>query len=89
MSNVVFQNTESAQLKFFSLISCGCVTFPINWRLNDEITWVSLDQEQANQLCLAITSKEKSSYQQETVYINQINACTTIEEVNALTFNFQ
>lgn len=83
-----FVNTDKAQNKFFNKIKSKAATdFPIDWRLYD-YSWIKLSYDDALALEVAIGNREYLAYQQETGYINQINACTTIEELSAITFNF-
>jgi hypothetical protein len=84
----IFVNTDKAQNKFFNKIKRkNAADFPIDWRLYD-YSWIRLSYDDALALEAAIGNREYSAYKQETDYVNQINACITIEEINAITFEF-
>lgn len=84
-----FKNTEIAQGKFFHCLSdIQDGDYPIEWRLDDDISWVSLSKEDARQLSLAIKAKEKSAYMQETALIELVSAAITLDEINSINVFF-
>ena len=94
-SNIIVNNnefvaSEIAQNKLFNYLSTidwGSVT-SINWRLADGITFVKMSKSEINELTNSIVNREISAYQQESSYLSQIEACTTIEEVQAINIVF-
>ncbi len=85
-----YKTTDTAKLKFWSLVN-GSATgdYPIIWLEVDDISFVSLSKVQATALYDAFEDQDRSAYQQRGVYLSQIEACTTSEEVQAITINFQ
>jgi hypothetical protein len=81
VNNKEYLNTETAQNKFFNLLSA--TTGDIDWLLADG-TWTTLTREEANQVRDAIILKEKSAYQKESDLQLQIENATTVEEVNLI-----
>lgn len=88
-STGTYKATQTAKTMFWSKIN-GATTadYPISWRLADDITWVQLTKDQANALYIAFEAQETSGYTQETNFINQVNAATSAEEVEAIVIEY-
>lgn len=88
-SSILFEGNEyeasfAAQSKYFTFLLIN-TTGDINWRLTDNVTWVTLTQAQAHNLKDAMISREVQAYQHESEKILEIKAVTTnIEDVNLI-----
>lgn len=85
-----YKTTDNAKSKFWIKVN-GSLTgdFPITWLESDNISFVSLTKIQASAVYDAFEAQDLSAYQQRGVYFNQINACTTLEQLNAININFE
>ena len=84
-----FIATKSAKDSFFSKVNGSVSTdYPIDWRLADDISWVSLSKTESYALYEAMEAQQTSAYQQETVFYIAINGATSVEELAAININF-
>jgi len=74
-------------LKLLVTITAGMVTYPVTVYAKDTTTY-SLTQTQVMQLYSDISKFEMGLEGKLHDFINQIQACTTIDEVNAIVVNF-
>ena len=81
-----YKGTENARTLFCTRFNLG--TFPIEWRLADDITWVSLDLEKATGLATAFLNDSSNAYQKETAFIISLNQSTTIDDINNIIVNY-
>lgn len=85
-----YKATDTAKLKFWSLVNGSLVNdYPIIWLEVDDVSFVSLSYVQAISLYNAFESQDRSAYQQRKAYLDQINNCTTLEQVKAININFK
>ena len=84
-NGTIYSASESAQNKLANKIANG--TFPFQWS-GSSGNIQSLTQNQALALQAIMLAQEDSSYLQASGYLSQINTCTTVDQVQALTFNF-
>jgi hypothetical protein len=82
----VYKGTENARTLFCTRFNLG--TFPIEWRLADDITWVSLDTTKATGLATAFLNDSSNAYQKETAFIIALNNATTIDDINNIIVNY-
>lgn len=59
----------------------------INWKAADG-TWSEINQVQVEAMALAVAGHVQSCFSQEMTYNGQIDACTTLAELDALEFTF-
>ena len=90
VSTGTYKGTQTAIGLFYNAVN-GRTTaqYPLNWRLSDDVTWVSLSKDEAYELYDAFEAKEFSGYTQETNFIIQVNNATTLEEVNSIVIEFK
>ena len=89
VGNYEFTASKDAKLLFFSKVNGSASTdYPIDWRLADDISWVSLSKTEASALKNAMEVQETSAYQQESVFYIAINKATSIEELAAIDIKF-
>jgi|GEM_PF-2182506 len=89
-TSYIFGYGQSDQMKFMKLmlsVNGGLTTFPVPIPAKDG-TVVIHTQEQYNQLLLNINSFDWNMQNKLHDFINQVNASTTIDEVNALEIAF-
>jgi hypothetical protein len=85
-----FKSTQDAKLLFFSKVNgLASTDYPIDWRLADEISWVSLSKTESYALYAAMEAQETSAYQQESVFYSAINTASSIEELAAIDIKFE
>ena len=89
--NITFDNkdykgTENARTLFFARFNLN--KFPLEWRLANDITWVSLDTTKATGLATAFLDDSSSMYQKETNFLIALNQATTIENINNIIINY-
>lgn len=85
-----YKATDTAKLKFWSLVNGSLVNdYPIIWLEADDVSFVSLSHVQAISLYNAFEFQDRSAYQQRKAYLDQINNCTTLEQVKAININFK
>jgi hypothetical protein len=90
VDNKIYKATDNAKLKFWSLVNGSLVSdFPIIWLEADDVSFVSLSKVQATALYDAFEAQDRSAYQQRKNYLDQINSCTTLEQVKAININFK
>lgn len=84
-----FTATKNAKLLFCSKVNgLASADYPIDWRLSDDISWVSLSKTEASALKNAMEAQETSAYQQESVFYGAINTASSIEELAAIDIKF-
>lgn len=84
-----FTATKNAKLLFFSKVNgLASTDYPIDWRLADDISWVSLSKTESYALYEAMEAQETSAYEQESVFYIAINKATSIEELAAIDIKF-
>ena len=81
-----YKGTENARTLFFARFNLN--KFPLEWRLADDITWVSLDLEKATGLATAFLNDSSNAYQKETAFIISLNQSTTIDDINNIIVNY-
>lgn len=82
----VYKGTENARTLFFARFNLN--KFPLEWRLADDITWVSLDNTKANSLATAFLNDSSSTYQKETTFLVSLENATTIDDINRIIVNY-
>jgi hypothetical protein len=82
----VYKGTENARTLFCTRFNLG--TFPIEWRLADDITWVSLDTTKATGLATAFLNDSSSMYQKESAFLISLENATTIDDINKIIVNY-
>jgi hypothetical protein len=82
----VYKGTENARTLFFARFNLN--KFPLEWRLADDITWVSLDTTKATGLATAFLNDSSSIYQKETTFLIVLNQATTIDGINNIIIDF-
>lgn len=84
-----YKATPTAKSLFFNAVNGRAVTqYPMNWRLADDITWVSLTKNEAYELYDAFEAQEASGYHQESDFITRVNSAQIVEELNNININF-
>ena len=85
-----FKSTQNAKLLFFSRVNgSASADYPIDWRLADDVSWVSLSKTEASALKEAMETQETSAYKQESVFYSAINTASSIEELAAIDIKFE
>lgn len=82
----VYKGTENARTLFFARFNLN--KFPLEWRLANDITWVSLDTTKATGLATAFLNDSSSMYQKETDFLIVLNQATTIDDINNIIVDF-
>jgi hypothetical protein len=82
----VYKGTENARTLFCTRFNLG--TFPIEWRLADDITWVSLDTTKATGLATAFLNDSSSMYQKESAFLISLENATTIDDIKKIIVNY-
>lgn len=82
----VYKGTENARTLFFARFNLN--KFPLEWRLADDITWVSLDTTKATGLATAFLNDSSSTYQKETTFLISLENAKTIEDINKIIVNY-
>jgi hypothetical protein len=82
----VYKGTENARTLFFARFNLN--KFPLEWRLDDDITWVSLDTTKATGLATAFLNDSSSTYQKETTFLISLENAKTIEDINKIIVNY-
>jgi hypothetical protein len=82
----VYKGTENARTLFFARFNLN--KFPLEWRLADDITWVSLDTTKATGLATAFLNDSSSIYQKETTFLISLENAKTIDDVNKIIVNY-
>ena len=82
-----YKATKDAKLLFFAKVN-GNPVYPINWRLADDITFISLTEVEATNIYDAFEAQETAAYTQEDAYLSEIESATTLEEVEAININY-
>jgi hypothetical protein len=82
----VYKGTENARTLFFARFNLN--KFPLEWRLADDITWVSLDTTKATGLATAFLNDSASIYQKDTTFLIVLNQATTIDGINNIIIDF-
>lgn len=82
----VYKGTENARTLFFARFNLN--KFPLEWRLADDITWVSLDTTKATGLATAFLNDSSSTYQKETTFLISLENAKTIDDVNKIIVNY-
>ena len=90
VSTGIYKGTQTAISLFYNAVNGRTAKqYPLIWRLSDDVTWVSLSKDEADELYDAFEAKEVSGYTQETNFIIQVNNATTLEEVNSIVIEFK
>lgn len=90
VSTGTYKGTQTAKNLFCNAVNGRtAIQYPLNWRLSDDVTWVSLSKDEAYELSNAFEAQEVSGYRQETNFIIQVNNATTLEEVNSIVIEFK
>ena len=85
-----FTATKNAKVLFCSKVNgLASAGYPIDWRLADDISWVSLSKTEASALKNAMEVQETSAFKQESVFYIAINKATSIEELAAIDIKFE
>lgn len=84
--NKEYKGTENARTLFFARFNLN--KFPLEWRLADDMTWVSLDATKATGLATAFLNDSASIYQKETTFIVSLEDAKTIEDINNIIINY-
>ena len=85
-----FRSTRNAKVLFFSKVNgLASTDYPIDWRLADDISWVSLSKTESYAIYAAMEAQETSAYQQESVFYSAINTASSIEELAAINIKFE
>lgn len=84
--NKEYKGTENARALFFSRFNLN--KFPLEWRLADDMTWVSLDTTKATGLATTFLNDSASIYQKETTFIVSLEDAKTIEDINNIIVNY-
>lgn len=82
----VYKGTENARTLFFARFNWNM--FPLEWRLADDITWVSLDTTKATGLATAFLNDSSSTYQKETTFLISLENAKTIDDINKIIVNY-
>ena len=82
----VYKGTENARTLFFARFNLN--KFPLEWRLADDITWVSLDTTKATGLATAFLNDSSSTYQKETTFLISLENAKTIDDINKIIVNY-
>lgn len=82
----VYKGTENARTLFLTRFNLN--KFPLEWRLADDITWISLDITKATGLATAFLNDGSSVYQKETVFLTSLKNAKTIDDINKITVNY-
>ncbi len=82
----VYKGTENARTLFFARFNLN--KFPLEWRLADDITWVSLDTTKATGLATAFLNDSSSTYQKESAFLTTLNNAITIDDINKIIVNY-
>lgn len=90
VSTGTYKGTQTAKNLFCNAVNGRTAAqYPLNWRLSDDVTWVSLSKDEAYELYDAFEAQEASGYTQETNFIIQVNNATTLEEINSIVIEFK
>lgn len=90
VSTGTYKGTQTAKNLFCNAVNGRTAAqYPLDWRLSDDVTWVSLSKDEAYELYDAFEAQETSGYTQETNFIIQVNNATTLEEVNSIVIEFK
>lgn len=90
VSTGTYKGTQTAKNLFYNAVNGRTVAqYPLNWRLSDDVTWVSLSKDEAYELYDAFEAQEVSGYTQESNFIIQVNNATTLEEVDSIVIEFK
>ena len=84
--NKEYKGTENARTLFFARFNLN--KFPLEWRLANDITWVSLDTTKATGLATTFLNDSASIYQKETTFIVSLEDAKTIEDINDIIVNY-
>ena len=85
VAGTIYAATDSAKTKLNNKLDLG--NFPTQWSdINDNI--VNLTKAQATAVLAAMIAQDDSAYLQSANYITQIKACTTLDQVSAITIHF-
>lgn len=84
--NKEYKGTENARTLFFARFNLN--KFPLEWRLSDDTTWVSLDITKATGLATTFLNDSASIYQKETTFIVSLEDAKTIEDINNIIVNY-
>jgi len=82
----VYKGTENARTLFFARFNLN--KFPLEWRLADDITWVSLDTTKATGLATAFLNDSSSIYQKETTFLISLENAKTIDDIKKIIVNY-
>lgn len=82
----VYKGTENARTLFFARFNLN--KFPLEWRLADDITWISLDTTKATGLATAFLNDSSSTYQKETTFLISLENAKTIDDINKIIVNY-
>lgn len=81
-----YPNSETAQNKFFNLLFI--TNGDIEWRLSDNINWVTLTRQKADELAKKIREQETSLYKKESQLLKAVNDAKTKVKINNLKIKF-
>lgn len=82
----VYKGTENARTLFFARFNLN--KFPLEWRLVDDITWISLDTTKATGLATVFLNDSSSTYQKETTFLISLENAKTIDDINKIIVNY-
>jgi hypothetical protein len=84
----VLQSTKDAMVQF-CLKQLRTKTFPMKWRLIDDITFIYLSEDECNEYLEKVEIQYLLGYEKESFYIEQIENSNTIEELSNINIVFE
>lgn len=87
----VLKSTKDAMVQFLlkQLKALQTKNFPMEWRLIDDITFIKLSEDECEEYANKVDIQYKLGYEKESVYREQIENSTTIEELSNINIVFE
>ena len=87
----VLKSTKYAMVQFLleQLKTLQTKNFPMRWRLIDDITFIYLSEDECEEYANKVRIQYKLGYEKESVYREQIENSTTIEELSNINIVFE
>ena len=84
----VLKSTKYAVMQFF-WEQLKTKDFPMRWRLSNDITFIYLSEDECKEYANKVRIQYELGYEKESVYREQIENCTTIEELSNINIVFE
>lgn len=87
----VLKSTTDAMVQFLlnQLKALRNKNFPMEWRLINDITFIKLSEDECEEYADKVSIQYKLGYEKESVYREQIENSTTIEELSNINIVFE